>query len=82
MQENAREMYSSGCKMLVECRGMQRNARGTHGYVWKVTVECRRIPGERMVVGAKCLGMQGVGKESVLSARGIQGNAGECQGNA
>ena len=35
-----------------------------------------------MGFGVKCQGMQGDGRESVQCARGIQGNAGECQGNA
>ena len=76
--------YSSGCKIPGGCRGMQRNARGTHGYVCKLPVECREMPGERMGVGINCAReCRGMGRSQckVQSARGIQANAGECQGN-
>ena len=46
---------------------MQGNARVTYGSGCKLPGECRGLPGERMVVGAKC--------------QGNAGNAGECQGN-
>ena len=83
MQGYARGTYGSGCKMPGECREMQRNARGMHGYVCKVPVESRGMPGVRMGVGAKCQGMKGDGSQcKVQSARGIQGNARECQGIA
>ena len=89
MQGNARGTYGSGCKVPEECSEMpgqrkgvgvknernarecrMQNARGTYGSGCKMPGGCRRIEGN-------VRGTYGSGR----SARGMQGNAGECQGN-